>query len=177
MGIGDSYPGQWLPIGKNGERIIVDTTIEEVFEGNKYTALTYGTISASAYSILTLTAATDKETIIDFGVDANKPGVWRLSENAVVSGATTITAYNNNRRSTNTYGSVVKQGGEIVTVGTVLGYHVIGSATGGAAKSGGSSANRNPWVLATGKTYMITYQAESSDTQVVQGFYITEGEL
>jgi len=174
MGTVDAFPGKWLPLGYNGERVIISTTENDVYNGDKYTYLDYKVVASSAYSIVTMLTASLEETTIEVSLETTKPGLWRMSEGAVVSGATTVTVFNNNRKSLKVYDSVIKTGGEIVSVGTIIGYHVVGSLTGGASKSGGSSSTRNAWVLKQNTTYMFSFLSDAADNSVVQGLYFTE---
>lgn len=174
MGIIDSYPGKWLPIGENGERLTISATENAVYDGDKYTYLDYRVVGSSAYSIVTITPGILKETTVEVSLETTKPGLWRMSEGATVSGATAVTVFNNNRKSLKVYDSVIKTGGDIVTVGTIIGYHVVGSLTGGASKSGGSSSTRNAWILKPSITYMFSFLSDSADNSVVQGVYFTE---
>lgn len=170
--------GSFLPVSKCGARITIDNLNEEIHKGNRYTCLFLETIASTAgTSIIALTTNSEKELHLVFSLESDKAGEWQLSEGAVVSAGTAITAYNNDRKSTNTCDCVIVANPTVATVGTILGYHIIGSTTGGASKSGGSAVANNEWIAKQNTTYLLKFTAAAPSAKTVQGLYFYEGEV
>jgi hypothetical protein len=177
MSLTSSYPGTWLPLSPTGARVIIDAAENEVSLGNRYTCLFYDTTGVTgATSIVNIRTNALKEIRLTVSIDTFGAGVWRMTEDSVVSGGTALVAYNNNRKSDNICDVTIIGNPTVATIGTVIGYHVIGAATGGASKSGGN-AGTNPWILKQDTNYMFTFTAIGPTIQVVQGLYFFEGEV
>lgn len=166
------------PIGDHGERVSIDWIDEHGCNGTRFTCLDYRTgVHATTLSSIALTTDATTETIMTVSLETTKAGVWRFSEGATVSGGSVLSVFNNNRVLGNGHSCVISGNVVVTTVGTVIGYHVIGSSTGGASKSGGASAERNPWTLKPSTTYLLTFQPTADDCAVVQGIFFVEREV
>jgi len=176
-GLTDSLAPIWLPIGPTGARVTIDNTDNEVCLGNRWTVLFLDTILvASGTSIITMTTNSEKVSRVVMSLESDGAGIWQLSEGAIITGGTVITAYNNHRKINTACNSVMIVNPIVSTVGTVLGTHDIGTSTGGASKSGGD-AGFNPWIFKQNTTYMLKFTAVASNTIVNQGLYFYEGDV
>jgi len=92
---------------------------------------------------------------------------------ALVSGGTVLTAFNNNRNSATVSDAIIIGDPTATTVGTFIGSHVIGSTTGGASKSGGTSSV-NKYQLKQNTTYLLKFIADADNTRVTQSIFWRE---
>lgn len=154
--------------------MVEDQDSYEVTLGYRFSAFTLETVSAtSGTSIIVLTSNSVKTCFAWFSIEVDKAGLYELYENPVCSGGSAITAINNNRNSSITADLTLVHNPTIATVGTFMGAHIIGSTTGGASKSGGSSTV-NKYELKLNTSYMLRFTADADNTRATQGIYWRE---
>lgn len=166
MGIVDSYPGKWLPIDDyTGARVDIDVVHSQIHNGKHYTTVYSKALSAGSNLAVAITTPTAGTGYVHFvaGVDSNLSGTWYFTEGASISAGSTLTAYNNNRISTSTAGTVTVGTPTVTTYGTVIETHVVGTNT-TPSQTGGGTKSRNEYILATASTYMVYFTANATST-------------
>lgn len=176
MGITDSHPYKWLPVDEYvGGRVGVDIVHNKVHAGEHYTVTYSKSLSAGSQLAVAITTPTAGTGYLHFvaGIDANLSGTWYFTEGASVSVGSALTAYNNNRVSTNTAGTTIVGTPTVTTYGTVLETHVVGTNTTPSA-TGGDITQRHEYILATATTYMVYFQANATSTftAITATFYL-----
>jgi hypothetical protein len=162
------------PISNDGYRLVEDQSDYEIILGHRYSTFYSTTISGSiGTNILAITTNSIKICEAWFSIEVDKAGLYELYEGAVISSGSVLTLFNNNRNSSNVADCTVVGNPNVSTVGTFIGAHVIGSATGGTSKSGGSSTT-NKYQLKYNTTYILRFTADVSSTRVTQGIYWRE---
>ena len=157
-----------------GYRLVEDMEDYEINVGHRFSAFWRSTIAGTVgTNILAITANDLKDTYAWFSVETDKAGMYELYEGAVISGGTVITAFNNNRDSTIIADATVVGNPTVATVGTFIGSHVIGSVTGGASKSGGTS-HVNKYKLRKNTAYLLKFIADDATTRVTQSAFWRE---
>lgn len=165
----------FCPTSPNGYRLVEDLQDYEVELGHKFSSFYRSTIDgSSSTSIVAITTSTTK-CYAYFSVESDKSGMYELYEDAEISSGSMLTVFNNNRNSIVAASVVVVGDPNVTTVGTFIGSHVIGSSTGGASKSGGSS-NVNTYQLKYNSTYLLMFTADTATTRVTHGVYWRESE-
>lgn len=148
---------------------VIDIAHHEIHEGNHYTKTFNVTKLAAAFLNVHFKKglAAYPARHINFEVSANQSGAVYLYEMLKTSGAggTTYTYLNNNRRSTkaSSYRLVVDKTTFSSSTGTLLVTGQYGANT-GAQRFGGSAVNRNEWVLASTKEYLLRYDPAANTT-------------
>jgi len=158
----------------DGYRMVEDQNDYEIALGHRYCAFYSATVAGSSGTNI-VAMVTNAEKICEawFSIETDKAGLYELYEGAVVSAGSALTAVNNNRNSTNTADCLIYGNPSVATAGTFVGAHVIGSTTGGASKSGGSSST-NKYQLKLDTTYILRFTTDSDNTRVTQGVYWRE---
>lgn len=154
----------------------IDWPHEKIHEGKHYTFTYSKALSAGSVLSVAITTPTSDVGIYHFvaAVESNLAGTWYFTEGASISGGSALTAYNNNRISSNTSGSTIKGSPTVTTYGTVyLETHSVGSNT-TPHTLGGNAEVRNEYILASSTTYMLYFQANATSTYaaITSAFYI-----
>jgi hypothetical protein len=176
MGLLDSNAPTWLPLDDHsGARITIDYPHHEIHAGKHYT-VSYPKVinSGSVSSIVITTPASSVGVVHLIGLsESSLAGSWVLGEGASTSVGSALTAYNNNRISANTSGTVIVGSPSVTTVGTTLESHVVG-ADSGPSRTGGTAENRGEWILAGSTSYILQYTsaAASNSTNLMFSFYV-----
>lgn len=166
--------GLFFPMTHDGYRMVEDQNDYEIYLGNRYSVFTSETVaSTSGTSIIAITSNDLKICEAWFSIETDKSGLYELYEGAIVSAGSALTAINNNRNSASTADCSVVHNPSVATVGTFIGAHIIGSTTGGASKSGGSSSV-NKYQLKFNTTYILKFTADVDNTRATQGVYWRE---
>jgi hypothetical protein len=164
----------FFPVTNDGYRTVKDYETYEVVLGKRYSAFYYTTIaSATGTNIVAMVTNEIKLVEAWFSIEVDKPGLYELYEDAVISSGSALTSFNNNRNSSDSADCTVYGNPTVSTVGTFIGAHIIGSLTGGASKSGGNSAT-NKYILKKNATYIVKFIADDANTRVTQGIYWRE---
>ena len=179
MGILDSFPGQWMPVDPiSGNRLIIEPVHGAIHDGVHFTANHNKLLgSGSTLSMMITTPATAQNQTIHFvcGVECSKAATWTLSQCSASVGSA-YTAYNNNLSSSNADPATIVLNPTITTYGTILETHTIGTSGNPNSVSGGGVEQRNEWLLAPAKQYLVnvTTYAASSDTVINMPYYYRE---
>jgi len=166
----DAHAGQYLPIDtRSGARKQIDLTHSKIHDGKHFTLSYNKTLSAgSAITVMFTSPATAVGTIVHFvgGVESPKSGVWTFSEAPEASAGSALTAYNNNRLSSNT--SPLTCAGTVAwtSSGSVFETHFLGTAS-PASTVGGDRTSRQEYILNYGTKYLIRFIADAATTNTV----------
>lgn len=175
MGLLDSNAEELLPLDDNGGRITIDYPHHEIHEGNHYTVNYTKTMDTVTAHTVTITTPTSTSGYVHFNasVELTGAGTWTFSSAPESSGGSTLTAYNNNRVSTNTSGTVIAGGVTWTSAGTVLETHYIGANNPG-SKLGGYAEARNEWLLASSTKYglRVANDAATVKSSINLFFYV-----
>jgi len=164
----------FFPMSDEGYRITEDLDDYELTLGHKFCAFYNSTVSGTAgTSVVSITPNGSKICYAWFSIEVDKAGLYELYEDSEVSGGTIIVGINNNRNSTLDSDCVVRSDPTVTTAGSFIGAHIIGSVTGGASKSGGSSSV-NKYQLKQSTSYIVRFTADSDNTRATQGIYWRE---
>lgn len=152
---------------------------KKIHEGLHFSTCYYEKIgAASAINILITAPSTTNYNFIA-EIDTDGPGIWTFSKNpnATASGATTITAFNNNENSSNISTLTHTVGGTYTSSGTILVTHVIGNSSGLGANSiimGGE--NMIEIELAPSSVHLLRFVADASScrTSILTHFHKEE---
>lgn len=146
----------------------------EIILGHRFSAFYKTTITGTAgTSVIGITSNSENRASLWASIETDKAGMYEMYEGAVISGGTVITSFNNDRESIEVADCSVVGDPSVATVGTFIGAHVIGSTTGGASKSGGSS-NVNKYRMKLNTTYLFKFTADADNTRVTHGLYWRE---
>jgi hypothetical protein len=166
-------PANKRSIANKGYSLVEDYNDYEIILGHRFSAFYRQTLSASANtSIVAITSNSIRNSCLWVSVEVDKAGMY---ESAIVSSGSAITAINNNRQLNTTADCILVANPTIATVGTFIGSHVIGSATGGASKSGGST-NVNKYLMKKDTTYLFSFVADTTVTRVTHSIFWDEQE-
>ena len=100
-------------------------------------------------------------------IQSDQAGNFTWSEAPNASGGTSITAYNNNRQSTNTATLTVASDPTYVSSGTILFQGPIGESGNPNVAIGGNFSARQEWILAASTLYLLRYTSETADSRVL----------
>jgi len=140
----------------SGNVHIIEPEHGAIHAGSHFTVSVLTTTSSYlSLGYTTPAASTGRRAHFVFSANTDKASVITFSTDAVISGGTSIQAYNNNCEShmNNTGTWVVDP--VVTTAGTILEQHLIGSAGTGASRPGGNASARNEWYLCYDTTYLI----------------------
>jgi hypothetical protein len=176
MGILDSNAPKWLPLDdRSGARVCIEYPHHEIHEGNFFTVAYSKTINSGSVTSIMITTSALSAGVVHFiaQVEASLAGTWIFAESTSASVGSALTAYNNNRLSSNTSGTVIVGSPTITTTGTTLETHVVGTDA-PSTRTGGSSDSRGEWILAASTSYIVhfTSSAASNATNLVLSFYV-----
>ncbi len=154
--------------------MVEDQNDYEIALGHRFSAFYSTTIAGTTgTSIVAITTNAEKTCEAWFSIEVDKAVLYELYEGAEVSAGSALTAFNNNRNSTLTADCTIVGNPSVATSGTFIGAHIIGSTTGGASKSGGSSST-NKYQLKLDTTYILRFTADADNTRATQGIYWRE---
>ena len=146
--------GLFFPIIQ-GTRPTLDLKTKKVMDGLHWTAP--HTVSVGTGTAVTVLIEVPAAGIYHLAgsVQIDKGGTWNFTSGPTCSAGTAMTAYNNNRRATNTTNLTLSH--------TVSSYSTMGTALMPGTMASGSSpmsitgefANETDWILATSGTYLI----------------------
>ena len=176
MGLFEAEPDTYLPRNEGG-LIAIDYVHAKIHQGLNFTANTYHS-DATATNIIVTAPATGQYHFAAF-IDTTGPAAvyWCRTPNIDATGATVITAYNNNENSTNTSTLTHKLGGAWVSNGTVLNRWLIGATTGNPGtptRLGGGSSHEHEWELLASSTHLIRVVKTASCETVIRLYYYRE---
>lgn len=171
----DSHAPQYLPLDGRGGRVTIDYPHHEIHAGNHYIFSYSKALSAGSVMAVAITTPTSSVGHLHFvaGLQASLSGTFVFAQNASLSGGSALTAWNNDRSSSNTSGSVIVGTPTVTTYGTAISSVVIGSNDNPTAV-GGFAESRNEFILATSSTYILyfTANATSTFTSLNGSFYV-----
>lgn len=169
--------GSFMPTDAlSGARSTIDEVHERIHEGLHFTASQYLSLAAaSAMNVLITTPATGKYHFISEVVtDAVATITFSKNPNATASGATAITAYNNNENSSNVSTLTHVYEGAYTSSGSIMETFLAGSSSGNGANKatiGETIGGRNEWILAPSTNYLIRTVAGAATCQTVVRMY------
>ena len=145
----------------------------EIHEGNHYTVYCRSTASdTQTVRMIVRTSTGSPHSHSVFIVSARKGVELSLYEGSTnVAGGTTLTAYNNNRNSTNTPNAVIKviQNPTVGATGTRIDDLQLGSSDVNPANPGlgGDQTNRIEWMLKEDSTYEIRAESLGANNIII----------
>ena len=150
-----------------GARPTLDIVRKKVMEGLYWVAphnVSVGT--ATAVTVLIEVPATGVYHLAG-EVQADKAGTWTFSTGPTCSAGTAMTAYNTNRRATNTTNLTLSHTvSSYSAIGTGMVYGINGADSGPMPISV-DRAGEVEWILATSGTYLVRFVAGAATTNVV----------
>lgn len=165
MGLLDTYPDTYLPKSSKSLRTI-DHVDAAHHDGNTFLAVhEVGHGTGTAATVLITPNANELHKHLTMSVAADKGGRWTFSENPNASGGSAIVAYNTNRNSTTTGGTVITHTPTFVSAGTVIDRGMVGSAGGNPNSiTGGGSETFAQWELVPSTIYLLKFTANNAST-------------
>jgi hypothetical protein len=152
-----------MKLDLNGAQAILDYLQHQTNKGNLHVASVSGTIGAAGTIALSITTPdTTKKTCLSIAVNANKAGNFIVAEGDVITGGSSVTAYNMNRNSAVTYGGTLTKDATRSTPGTTMKTTIVG-APGVFAWSDRPGAFMK---LLGNTTYTILFTADGASTAV-----------
>lgn len=153
---------------------IIDPVHAVIHDGQHYTANHYVTVgTATAVTVLITPPAAGSGRFVHFvaGVTTNNAGVFTFSEDPVTTGGTTLVSANNYRNEQVDHPDpvVLKHSVTVdaASIGTVLETFITADASTNQFTVGGSNLQRNEWLLAGGKNYLMRFVADNASTRTV----------
>lgn len=155
---------------------VIDRAYHEVHEGEFYSVVRSSLIAlaASFSNILfpATTHATGKDRHCTIDVSASNSGIFYLLENTgstKAAGGTTLTPFNHKRNSTNASYFKAQLAPATKNAGTVL-YEIYLGGNSPSVKVGGLGGSRNEYILKSSQDYMLRFDPENANTNVI---YVT----
>lgn len=147
------------------------TTIEhaEIHDGDFYEYGNVVTLTASnTYNIGILTGSKEVHYRNEKISTSGDKVIIGLQELATISGGTTVSEVNHNRKSSNTSSVIIKTGVTLATAGTTISIGYIGGGTSqGSNRSGAELSEGNEFILKENTQYCIQIKNNSSETNNV----------
>ena len=175
MGLVDTFPDKYLPRAPGGALETQDHLHRIVHDGAFFSADYEITHGATTAGTVLITAPATGVYHMYFNVETNKAGAWTFSEapNATATAGSTLTAYNNNRQSTESGGLTLIKQGTYTSSGTVLTSHILGSETGGpqTVGIGGASGSMNFRILNVSTAYLLRHVPAETATSILHVYY------
>lgn len=165
MGITDSHPEKWLPLGGHGARITEDYTTTSLHNGQIFRALYYNTIGSGSTMSLMFTTGSKENIHISRKIDSGDPGVASFYEDTSASAGTAVTALNAFRSSSNVSSVVLVSNPTITSLGNRIGVNVIGSV--GFKEDIGEDFLSAEWIPKASTSYLIKFDSDSASCRTV----------
>lgn len=146
----------------------------EIHEGESYHYTTINTLgSGSTVSYLIIPSSDpNKKAHFRYFVEAEGSSAIYFTENASITGVTSLMMCNHNRNSTNVSGLVT-----MTTTGTSTGGTLLDSKSFGSGNNApGGTFTPEEWVLKTGNTYTFTFKSNAANniTSLLFHYYETD---
>jgi hypothetical protein len=153
--------------------VSIDYVHEEIHEGKHYIfsrTKTMDTVTANTVVITTPASASGFIHLV-CDVESTNAGNWTISESPEQSAGSVLTAYNNNRNSSNKSGISVNGGVVWTSVGTILETHYIGA---NARAGNGMGRTENEYILKPSTAYGVRFanSAATCYSTVNLAFYV-----
>jgi hypothetical protein len=174
---GERMPSSlFFPIKEGGVRPTIDTVHQKIHDGLHFTSSTPVTLAAASAVNVLITAPADGIYHFTASVETDAAATITFSKapNATASGASVITAYNNNENSANGNTLAHTYLGTYTSSGTVLLTSYVGAATGNPGQPfvvGGTASGRNEIEFSPSSVHLIRVLAGAATCRTVINTY------
>lgn len=167
----------FFPVAEGGVRPTIDIVHQKIHDGLHFTASFPITLAAASAVNVLITAPADGIYHFTASVETDAAATITFSKapNATASGASAITAYNNNENSANVNTLAHVYGGVYTSSGTVLLTSYVGAATGNPGNPftiGGNAQGRNEDEFAPSSVHLIRVVAGAATCRTVINTYM-----
>lgn len=151
---------------------VIDYQHAEIHSGDHYFVAGYGTYAADGDVDFQVTTPAGEQLHMRFDIQSTGATVFSIYEGATVGTGTPVTAYNNNRNSSNTSGATIQTDGAITAAGTLIFSQAWGVTGNPTQRKGGSAEDSGEIVLRESTTYRFFIESNSADNIIsYQGYW------